>query len=98
MIAAVAEGIGLGIIYDDELLPQARVVRIPIRGKVMSSRDEIICMAERRASQLIAGFFAIAQEFVDERASNRRAAREAEVPAKLTQPKKVPSCSEPIRI
>ena len=52
----------------------------------ISSHDEIVCMAERRASQLIAGFFAIAQEFVDERASNRRAAREAEVPWKPTQP------------
>ena len=34
VLAAVAEGIGLGIIFDDELAPGARVIRIPIGERV----------------------------------------------------------------
>ena len=66
MIAAVAEGVGLGIIFDDELLPEARLVKVPIRGQVIRSYDEIVCMTERRTSQVISGFLAIAQEYIDE--------------------------------
>jgi hypothetical protein len=69
VIAAVAEGVGLGIIFDDELPPEARLVKVPIRGQVIRSHDEIVCMTERRTSQVISGFLAIAQEYVDERRS-----------------------------
>src|SRR6202030_1873914 len=63
VIAAVAEGVGLGIIFDDELPPEARLVKVPIRGQVIRSHDEIVCMTERRTSQVISGFLAIAQEY-----------------------------------
>jgi DNA-binding transcriptional LysR family regulator len=69
VIAAVAEGMGLGIIFDDELPPEARLVKVPIRGQVIRCHDEIVCMRERRTSQVISGFLAIAQEYVDERRS-----------------------------
>jgi DNA-binding transcriptional LysR family regulator len=67
VIAAAAEGMGLGITFDDELLPHDRVVRIRIRGQVIRSHDEIVCMAERRTSQVISGFLRIAEEYIDER-------------------------------
>jgi DNA-binding transcriptional LysR family regulator len=67
VIAAITEGMGLGLIFDDELLPEARVVRVPIRGQVIRSRDHLVCMTERRTSQLISGFLAIAREYIDER-------------------------------
>jgi aminoethylphosphonate catabolism LysR family transcriptional regulator len=69
VIAAVEEGVGLGIIFDDELPPEARLVKVPISGQVIRSHDEIVCMRERRTSQVISGFLAIAQEYVDERRS-----------------------------
>ena len=69
VIAAVAEGMGLGIIFDDELPPEARLVKVPISGQVIRCHDEIVCMRERRTSQVISGFLAIAQEYVDERRS-----------------------------
>src|SRR6202011_5808248 len=85
VIAAVAEGMGLGVIFDDELPPEARLVKVPIRGPVTSSHDDLACMSERRNSQIISGFLAITQEYIDER---RRpiAARQkgAESPAKTT--------------
>jgi aminoethylphosphonate catabolism LysR family transcriptional regulator len=85
VIAAVAEGMGLGVIFDDEFLAEARVVKVPIRGPVTSSHDDLVCMSERRNSQIISGFLAITQEYIDER---RRpiAARQkgAESPAKTT--------------
>jgi LysR family transcriptional regulator, low CO2-responsive transcriptional regulator len=67
VIAAVAEGMGLGIIFDDELLSEARVVRVPLKGQVIRSHDEIVCMIERRTSQLISGFLGIAGEYVKDR-------------------------------
>jgi DNA-binding transcriptional LysR family regulator len=42
VIAAVAEGMGLGIIFDDELPPEARLVKVPIRGHVIRSHNEIV--------------------------------------------------------
>jgi DNA-binding transcriptional LysR family regulator len=69
VIAAVAEGVGLGIIFDDELPPEVRFVKVPVSGQVIRSHDEIVCMRERRTSQVISGFLAIAQEYIDERRS-----------------------------
>ena len=65
MIAAVAEGMGLGVIFDDEFLAEARVVKVPIRGPVSSSHDDLVCMSERRNSQIISGFLAITQEYIE---------------------------------
>jgi aminoethylphosphonate catabolism LysR family transcriptional regulator len=73
VISAVAEGMGLGIIFDDQMVPDRRVVKLSIRGPVMTSTDEIVCLAERRTSQVISGFLAIAQEYIEE----RRAAKHA---------------------
>jgi hypothetical protein len=60
---------GPRIIFDDELPPEVRFVKVPISGQVMRSHDDIVCMRERRTSQVISGFLAIAQEYVDERRS-----------------------------
>ena len=53
--------------FDDELLAEARVVKVPIRGPVTSSRDDIVCTSERRNTQIISGFLATAQEYITER-------------------------------
>ena len=50
MISAVAEGTGLGVIFDDEMLPQSGVVSIPIEGPMTSSNDDLVCLAERRTN------------------------------------------------
>lgn len=83
VIAAVAEGIGIGIIFDDELLPSARVVRVPIRGRVISSHDDIVCTTERQTNQLISSFLTIAQEYIEERRDTATRYRRA---SKLRRP------------
>jgi hypothetical protein len=63
------KGWGLALIFDDELPPEVRLVKVPIGGQVIRSYDEIVCIIERRTSQVISGFLAIAQEYIDERRS-----------------------------
>ena len=59
VVNAVAEGVGLGAIFDDGVLPGHRVTRLAIVGAGISSKVDVVCLAERRTSQLIAEFLAI---------------------------------------
>jgi aminoethylphosphonate catabolism LysR family transcriptional regulator len=64
VVNAVAEGVGLGAIFDDGVLPGQRVARLAIVGASISSKVDVVCLAERRTSQLIAGFLAISKEYL----------------------------------
>jgi LysR family transcriptional regulator, low CO2-responsive transcriptional regulator len=64
VVNAVAEGVGLGVIFDDGGLPGHRVIRLAIVGAGISSKVDLVCLAERRTSQLIAGFLAISKEYL----------------------------------
>jgi aminoethylphosphonate catabolism LysR family transcriptional regulator len=64
VVNAVAEGVGLGAIFDDGVLPGHRVTRLAIVGAGISSKVDVVCLAERRSSQLIAGFLAISKEYL----------------------------------
>jgi DNA-binding transcriptional LysR family regulator len=64
VVNAVAEGVGLGAIFDDGVLPGHRVTRLAIVGAGISSKVDVVCLAERRTSQLIAGFLAISKEYL----------------------------------
>ena len=55
VVNAVAEGVGLGAIFDDGVLPGHRVTRLAIVGAGIASKVDVVCLAERRTSQLIAG-------------------------------------------
>ena len=46
--STVAEATGLGVIFDDEMLPQSGVVSIPIEGPMTSSNDDLVCLAATR--------------------------------------------------
>jgi LysR family transcriptional regulator, low CO2-responsive transcriptional regulator len=62
VVNAVAEGIGLGTIFDEGILPHDRVVKLKITNKAVHSKVDIVCLADRRGNKLIASFFAVAQE------------------------------------
>lgn len=62
VVNAVAEGIGIGTIFDEGILPGDRVVKLKIAGVAVQSRVEIACLAERRKNKLISSFFAVAEE------------------------------------
>jgi aminoethylphosphonate catabolism LysR family transcriptional regulator len=67
VVCAVAEGTGLGTIFDEGMLPDNRVIKLAITGPVISSKVDVVCLAERRTSQLISDFLAIAREYLRER-------------------------------
>ena len=64
LILAIA-GMGISAIFDEGLLPEDRVVRLPIRGCNIRSNIEVACLKERRNSAPIRAFLSIAEELVN---------------------------------
>ena len=62
---------GLGAIFDDGVLPGNRVTKLAIVGAGISSKVDVVCLAERHNSQLISGFLTIAREYLRERPATR---------------------------
>jgi LysR family transcriptional regulator, low CO2-responsive transcriptional regulator len=62
VVNAVAEGIGIGTMFDEGILPGDRIVKVKIAGNIIQSRVEIVCLTERRKNKLISSFFAVAEE------------------------------------
>lgn len=71
VVNAVAEGVGLGAIFDDGVLPGHRVTKLAIVGANISSKVDVVCLAERRTSQLIAGFLAISKKYLGDLPAGR---------------------------
>jgi len=61
VVNAVAEGIGVGTIVDEGILPDDRVVKLKIAGVTIHSRVEIVCLADRKSNRLISSFLVIAE-------------------------------------
>jgi aminoethylphosphonate catabolism LysR family transcriptional regulator len=66
VVSAVAEGIGIGTIFDEGILPDERIVKLKIAGPAIQSRVAIVCLADRRSNKLIFNFLEIAQELLKE--------------------------------
>jgi len=66
VVNAVAEGIGIGTIFDEGILPGDRVVKLKIAGPVVHSSVEVVCLASRKANRLISSFFATARQMLKE--------------------------------
>ena len=62
VLAAVAEGIGISTIFDEGLVPQQVVIKVPIVGAEVSTKVDVVCLAERKNTRIIAAFFQIAEE------------------------------------
>ena len=65
VLSAVAAGIGISAIFDEGLLPEDKVIRLPIRGCNIRSNIEVACLKERRNSAPIRAFLSIAKELVN---------------------------------
>ena len=63
VVGAVAEGVGIGTIFDEGILPEDRVVKLRIAGPAIVSRVDVVCLADRRSNRLISGFLDVAREF-----------------------------------
>jgi DNA-binding transcriptional LysR family regulator len=62
VLSAVAAGMGISAIFDEGLLPEDRIVRLPIKGCNVRSKIEVACLKERRNSAPIRAFLGIAKE------------------------------------
>lgn len=62
VMAAVAEGIGISTIFDEGLIPEQAVTKLPIVGAHITANVDVVCLEERKNSRIIAAFFEIAKE------------------------------------
>jgi LysR family transcriptional regulator, low CO2-responsive transcriptional regulator len=75
VINAVAEGVGVGTIFDEGFLPEDRVVKLKLAGPPVQTKVDVVCLANRRANPLISGFFEVAQEILSETVARQRGTR-----------------------
>lgn len=66
VLAAVAEGVGIGTIFDEGVVLDDMVVKLPIEGAEIVSRVDVVCLTHRKDSRIIVAFFAIAEEIRSE--------------------------------
>ena len=66
MVNAVAEGLGVAVMFDEGPLPRERVVKLTISSCDIHTDVDVVCLAERRESPIIKNFLEIAQEMVAE--------------------------------
>lgn len=53
---AVAQGLGIGIVSDTAYLPDARIVKLPIRCENLYTFSHVVCLNERKDARLISAF------------------------------------------
>ncbi len=63
-ISAVAEGMGMSIIFDEGVVPEDRVVKLNIKDCDICTNVDVVCLAERKDSPAIRGFLSIAESLV----------------------------------
>jgi aminoethylphosphonate catabolism LysR family transcriptional regulator len=66
MVNAVAEGLGVAVMFDEGPLPRERVAKLAIEGCDIRTDVDVVCLAERRESPIINNFLQIAQELIVE--------------------------------
>jgi LysR family transcriptional regulator, low CO2-responsive transcriptional regulator len=59
---AVAQGLGLGVVADAAYVPDDRLVQLAVADMSACTHSHVICLDERRAVPLIAGFLSIVDE------------------------------------
>ena len=65
VVGAVAEGVGVATIFDEGIIPP-NIIKLKIAGPADVLRVDVVCLADRRANPLIAGFLEVAREFLDD--------------------------------
>jgi DNA-binding transcriptional LysR family regulator len=71
VVSAVAEGAGLGAIFDEGVLADNRVIKLSIKGVDISSKVDLVWLGQRRASRLISDFLDVAREYLHEQRPRR---------------------------
>jgi LysR family transcriptional regulator, low CO2-responsive transcriptional regulator len=70
MLAAVAQGIGIGAVSEEEAVPNPALRTLSISDAGISTVVHVACLASRKDSHLIKPFLEVAQELAAARSSN----------------------------
>jgi aminoethylphosphonate catabolism LysR family transcriptional regulator len=62
VLAAAAHGIGIGLIFDEGLIPEQSVTKLRIRDADIMTQVDVVCLEERRNNRIIGAFFGLAEE------------------------------------
>lgn len=63
---SVARGLGLGVVALTALVPDERIVVLPIADLDMHTHVHVICLRERQAAPLISGFLDVVESLRSE--------------------------------
>lgn len=61
---AVLAGLGIGVVFARELVPDPRLIPLAIRGAALGETVSLVCLAERRELRAVAAFFDVAHEVI----------------------------------
>jgi aminoethylphosphonate catabolism LysR family transcriptional regulator len=61
---AVLAGLGVGVVFARELVPDPRLRSLAIRGADLGATVSLVCLAERRELRAVTAFFDVAQEVI----------------------------------
>ena len=61
---AVLAGLGVGVVFARELVPDPRLQSLAIRGGDLGATVSLVCLAERRELRAVAAFFDVAHEVI----------------------------------
>lgn len=67
VVAAVAQGIGMGLVSEEEYIPDTSLRRLRITNANLRMKVYVICLAERREARLIRPFLDVAEELAAQR-------------------------------
>jgi len=73
VVSAVAEGAGLGAMFDEGMLADSRVNKLSIKGVNIFSKVDLVWLAQRRTSRLISDFLNVAREYLEQQRPRRAA-------------------------
>jgi aminoethylphosphonate catabolism LysR family transcriptional regulator len=62
---AVLAGLGVGVVFARELVPDERLRPLAIIGADLSATVSLVCLGERRELRAVAAFFDVAQELIE---------------------------------
>jgi aminoethylphosphonate catabolism LysR family transcriptional regulator len=65
VVSAVAQGAGVGAMFDEGALAENRVIKLAIKGANISSKVDLVWLGQRRTSRLISDFIDVAREYLE---------------------------------
>lgn len=67
LLAAVVQGIGIGAVSEEEVVPHPALKALPVSNARISTSVHVACLAERKDSHLIRPFLRVVEELIDAR-------------------------------